>query len=105
MAHAEEMTDTIIVKIGEQVIRINASDFDAETMEVVDAPEPAIAAAPVADIAPVTDSAPVQLGVVKQGRKYFVVDAATSLPVDIEGIDKDGYKTDVEAIEAAQKVM
>ena len=41
----------------------------------------------------------------KIGRKFFVVDLADGKPVELDGIDAEGYKSDTDAIAAAQKVI
>ena len=100
------------------VCRINQRDYDPAIHKIVDdvepaaapepaAPEPAAALEPAAPepAAPTEAAMTPSLGVSKIGRKFFVVDLADGKPVDLDGIDADGYKSDTDAIAAAQKVI
>lgn len=95
------------------VCRINQRDYDPVIHTIVDdiapapAPEPEQPAAPAPEPAsePEQPAATPSLGVSKIGRKFFVVDLADGKPVDLDGIDPDGYKSDTDAIAAAQKVI
>ena len=123
----ETLPTMTVIRFGEPV-RINVSDYnpDTDTMpgdakprkapapepqaapapepQAVPAPEPQAAPAPAPAPAP-EPSASTQLGLVKKGRRYFVVDLATSEPVDLDGIDADGYTTEAAAVAAAQAAM
>ena len=109
----EEMLATVTVLRDGNPVRINATDYDAAVDTLApDSPEPAAVASEPAAVAsepaavasePAADT--VQLGLVKKGRKYFVVDASNGEPVAIDGIDADGYTTEAAAIEAAQGAM
>lgn len=93
------------------VCRINQRDYDPAIHTIVDdvapaAPKPAAPApAPEPASEPEQPAATPSLGVSKIGRKFFVVDLADGKPVDLDGIDPDGYKSDTDAIAAAQKVI
>lgn len=95
------------------VCRINQRDYDPAIHTIVDgvaqpAPEPeqpAPAPEPEPASEPEQPAATPSLGVSKIGRKFFVVDLADGKPVDLDGIDPDGYKSDTDAIAAAQKVI
>lgn len=102
---AEEMLPTVIVMRGNMLVRINADDFDPKVDKLAkgeNAPEPTPAAQPAPEP---QSTAAVQLGLVKKGRRYFVVNATTGEPVEMDGIDADGYTTEAAAIEAAQAAM
>lgn len=109
----EEMLPTVTVIRDGNPVRINASDYDPKVDKLAKgepapkAPEPvaepAMAAEPTQE--PTVTADPVQLGLVKKGRRYFVVNAATSEPVELDGIDADGYTTEDAAIAAAQAAM
>lgn len=83
------------------VCRINQRDYDPAIHTIVDD----IAPAPEPASEPEQPAATPSLGVSKIGRKFFVVDLADGKPVDLDGIDPDGYKSDTDAIAAAQKVI
>lgn len=106
-----ETVPTVTVMRGKATVRINASDYDPKVDKLVEtapAPEPEVVveAAPEPEPeAAVADEQPVQLGLVKKGRRYFVVNVATGEPVELDGIDVDGYTTEAAAIEAAQAAM
>lgn len=115
----ETLPTMTVIRFGEPV-RINVSDYnpDTDTMpgdakpRKAPAPEPQAAPAPEPQAAPAPAPAPApepsastQLGLVKKGRRYFVVDLATSEPVDLDGIDADGYTTEAAAVAAAQAAM
>ena len=89
------------------VCRINQRDYDPAIHTIVDdvapAAEPEQPAAPAAE--PEQPAVTPALGVSKIGRKFFVVDLADGKPVELDGIDADGYKSDTDAIAAAQKVI
>jgi len=95
------------------VCRINQRDYDPAIHTIVDgaAPEPAAPEPAAPEPAAPEPAAPAEaavtpsLGVSKIGRKFFVVDLADGKPVDLDGIDADGYKSDTDAIAAAQKVI
>lgn len=106
-----EMLPTHTVKREDGVVcRINQSDYDPAIHEIVDAAEPASEPEQAA-VEPEPASEPEQaavapsLGVSKIGRKFFVVDLADGKPVELDGIDAEGYKSDTDAIAAAQKVI
>lgn len=95
------------------VCRINQRDYDPAIHTIVDgAAQPAPAPASESEqpaVAPASEPeqpavAP-SLGVSKIGRKFFVVDLADGKPVELDGIDAEGYKSDTDAIAAAQKVI
>ena len=95
-----QMLPTYMVKREDGVTcRINQRDYDPKIHKIVDqkapAPEPQPAAPAVTPL----------LGVSKIGRKFFVVDLADGKPVELDGIDAEGYKSDTDAIAAAQKVI
>ena len=102
-----QMLPTYMVKREDGVTcRINQRDYDPKIHKIVDqkapaAPPPAPAPAPQPAAPAVTPS----LGVSKIGRKFFVVDLADGKPVELDGIDAEGYKSDTDAIAAAQKVI
>lgn len=99
-----QMLPTYMVKREDGVTcRINQRDYDPKIHKIVDQKaEPAPAAPAPQPAAPaVTPS----LGVSKIGRKFFVVDLADGKPVELDGIDAEGYKSDTDAIAAAQKVI
>lgn len=102
----EEMLATVTVLRDGNPVRINATDYNAAVDTLApDSPEPAAVASEPAAVAPEPAADTVQLGLVKKGRKYFVVDASNGEPVAIDGIDADGYTTEAAAIEAAQGAM
>lgn len=110
-----EIIPTYTVKREDGVVcRINQRDYDPAIHTIVDdiapAPEPASepeqpVPAPEPAGEPEQPAATPSLGVSKIGRKFFVVDLADGKPVDLDGIDPDGYKSDTDAIAAAQKVI
>ena len=94
MLHETVPTMTVI-RFGEPV-RINVSDYDPKVDKLAsDSPKPAVEPA----------VEPVQLGLVKKGRRYFVVNAITGESVEMDGVDSDGYTTEEAAIAAAQAAM
>lgn len=99
MSDPNEILPTVrVVRNGNECI-INETDFNSETDKRVDAAEPT--PAPVAVAAEPTG----QLGILKKGRKFFVVDTGTSQPVEREGLDASGYASEAEAVQAAQSAM
>ena len=105
MAHETVPTMTVI-RFGEPV-RINVTDYDPEADQLPDGES-----APIVEptVEPTVEStvesvAANQLGLMKKGRRYFVVNLATSEPVELDGIDAEGYTTEAAAIEAAQAAM
>ena len=106
-----QMLPTYTVKREDGVVcRINQRDYDPKTHKIVDGVAPAVEpkqpaepAAPAAE--PEQPAVTPSLGVSKIGRKFFVVDLADGKPVELDGIDADGYKSDTDAITAAQKVI
>ena len=120
-----QMLPTYTVKREDGVVcRINQRDYDPKTHKIVDdvapvapaaEPEQPVAAtepkqpAPAAPVAPAAEpeqpAVTPSLGVSKIGRKFFVVNLADGKPVELDGIDADGYKSDTDAIAAAQKVI
>lgn len=102
MLHETVPTMTVI-RFGEPV-RINVSDYDPKVDKLPEDAKPQKSAAPAPEPQPELPAA-LQLGLLKKGRRYFVVDLATSEPVDLDGIDTEGYTTEAAAIEAAQAAM
>lgn len=111
----ETLPTMTVIRFGEPV-RINVSDYNPDTDAMpgdakprkAPAPEPQATPAPEPQAAPAPapePSASAQLGLVKKGRRYFVVDLATSEPVNLDGIDADGYTTEAAAVAAAQAAM
>lgn len=108
---SEEMLPTMMVIRGGSPVRINVTDYDpkndkpaedAKSRKAAVKPEPQPEPQPEPE-APA--AATQQLGLLKKGRRYFVVDLATSEPVDLDGIDVTGYTTEAEAIAAARAAM
>lgn len=114
-AFMSELCETVTIKTENGPVRINKTDFD-ETKHELDteanlpsvepanaAPvmDPAISLAPspsaVAPVAPAIP-APGQLGVKKDGKKFYVVQASDGVNVeDRDGIDKAGYPDEATA--------
>ena len=88
---------TVVIFRDGNPVRINESDYDP----VVDGECQPDIFSPVAE--PVAE--PVALGLLKKGRKYFVVNQTTSEAVEMDGIDPEGYSTEAAAIEAVQAVL
>lgn len=111
-----ETVPTITILRNGDPVRINASDYVEGVDELAsgqNAPEAAqdenltnldVPTEPT-PVLPENAPQPVQLGLVKKGRKYFVVNAGTGEPVEMDGIDSDGYSTEAAAVEAAQAAM
>lgn len=93
MSDPNEILPTVrVIRNGNECI-INEADFNPETDSHVDAAvEP-------------TPEPTGQLGILKKGRKFFVVDTGTSQPVEREGLDASGYASEAEAVQAAQSAM
>lgn len=110
---SQETIPTVTVMRGTVAVRINATDYDPSVDKLApESEEPAPAApvaeepAPAAPVAAVVETATVPaLGLLKKGRRYFVVSQETSEPVSIDGIDEDGYTTEAAAVAAAQAAM
>lgn len=112
---SEEMLPTMTVIRGGNAVRINVTDYDPKNDKLPEDEKPRKAAAPAPKPEPQPEPAPepepeapaaaVQLGLLKKGRRYFVVDLATSEPVDLDGIDVDGYTAEADAVAAAQAAM
>lgn len=99
----ETLPTMTVIRFGEPV-RINVSDYDPKVDKLPEDVKPRKSAAPAPEPQPEQPVA-MQLGLLKKGRRYFVVDLATSEPVDLDGIDTEGYTTEAAAIEAAQAAM
>ena len=102
-----QMIPTYTVQREDGVVcRINQRDYDPAIHTIVDSAEPEQSAAPTAPATePEQPAVTPSLGVSKIGRKFFVVDLVDGKPVELDGIDADGYKSDTDAIAAAQKVI
>lgn len=111
--YMSESLPTVSIKTENGPVLINESDFDPETMELVDAveapvtPEPAVIPATNSIPTPVTPetvpavATPEQLLVMKSGRKFFITN---TMGVKLEGdaaeqvgIDPEGYTTEAGA--------
>ena len=123
MSDYETCPTMTVIRNGTECV-INVDDFDPATDKKGDeapkrgrkpaaAPTPAAPAAAPEQVqepaptlaAPATAPEQVQLSVKREGDKFFVVDAATKSKVTLEGVDENGYDTDVAAIKAAQEAM
>lgn len=103
----ETLPTMTVIRFGEPV-RINVSDYDPKVDKLPEDVKPRKSAAPAPEPQPEPQPEPpaaLQLGLLKKGRRYFVVDLATSEPVELDGIDIEGYTTEAAAIEAAQAAM
>ena len=116
MSDYETCPTMTVIRNGTECV-INVDDFDPATDKKGDeapkrgrkpaaapAPEPVQEPTPTPS-APVTAPEQVQLSVKREGDKFFVVDAASKAKVTLEGVDENGYDTDVAAIKAAQEAM
>lgn len=100
--------ETVTIKTDNGPVRINASDFDPDTMEL-DGDEPVAPVEPITgDAAPVeplasdepfTPLAPDLKFVSKKGKKFIVVGADTN-PIVGDGIEAGGYDTEQAAWDA-----
>lgn len=94
-----ERCETVLIETANGPVRINAEDFNAETMKLADSPEPP--APPVTDPAGAAGAAgaPVQRLVSSEGtgnkQRFYIVDEAGA-KLTGEGIDPKGYATDGE---------
>lgn len=101
----ETLPTMTVIRFGEPV-RINVTDYDPKVDKLPENEKPRKAAAPAPVVEPQPESpAALQLGLLKKGRRYFVVNLATSEPVVLDGIDADGYTTEAAAVAAAQAAM
>ncbi len=89
----------VVIKTPNGPVRINESDFDPNVHELADDHAEA-ASAPVEPVTPVVQVDQtvavdtVQLAVLKIGRKFFVVDAATNEKVVRDDLAAAGYDTE-----------
>ncbi len=97
-------TMTVLRNGGEAVI--NVEDFNSATDKKIGEKAPKAPKAPKQE-APEQEAptAKPQLGVQRDGDKFFVIDLNTSEKVTLDGVDEDGYDTDSEAITAAKEAM
>ena len=111
MSDYETVPTMKVLRNGEEAV-INVEDFDAATDKKIGekAPKASKPAKPEAAPTPKQEAVPspaakLQLGVQRDGDKFFVIDLNTSEKVTLDGVDEDGYDTDSEAITAAKEAM
>ncbi len=111
MSDYETVPTITVLRNGEEAV-INAEDFNSATDKKIGekAPKAPKPAKPEAAPAPKPEAAPapatkMQLGVQRDGDKFFVIDLNTTEKVTLDGVDEDGYDTDSEAITAAKEAM
>ena len=119
MSDYETVPTMTVLRNGKEAV-INVEDFNSATdkkigekapkapkpakPEAAPAPKPEAAPAPKPEAAPAPAAKP-QLGVQRDGDKFFVIDLNTTEKVTLDGVDEDGYDTDSEAITAAKEAM
>ncbi len=111
MSDYETVPTITVLRNGEEAV-INVEDFNSATDKKIGekapkAPKPAkpeAAPTPKQEAVP-SPAAKLQLGVQRDGDKFFVIDLNTTEKVTLDGVDEDGYDTDSEAITAAKEAM
>jgi hypothetical protein len=106
MSDYETVPTMMVLRNGGEAV-INAEDFNSATDKNIGekapkAPKPAKPEAPKQEAAP---AAKLQLGVQRDGDKFFIIDLNTTEKVTLDGVDEDGYDIDSEAITAAKEAM
>lgn len=100
--NGSESVPTVLIKTESGPTRINLSDYDQSKHGPVISPE---TEKKVVTLKLIEGQTPVNGYYLAKSNKKFVVVDAEGVPVKIEGIDADGYKTDTDAFGAMSLIQ